>query len=102
MSESKGKKTKKKSINAVMGMQSKRAKTNTPEPTQITTPDEPKELPKGSEGGLRKSPRITVTISRSTYDELHTEVERQKDAGERGSMSEFVDKAIRKALKLKS
>lgn len=78
--------TKKKSINDVMGMQSKGNKTAT----------------KGSEGGTRKSPRITVTIGRETYDVLHTEMEKQKDLGRKGSMSQFVDDAIRAALGLEN
>ncbi len=82
-------KKQKKSINDVMGMQSKGKKTAT-------------DTVKGSEGGTRKSPRITVTIGRETYDVLHAEMEKQKDLGRKGSMSQFVDDAIRKALELDS
>ena len=56
----------------------------------------------GLDKGRRTSPRINVTIQRNTYDALHTEMEIQKDNGLKGSMSAFIDEAIREKLKLDS
>ena len=62
-----------------------------------TNPPKPK-----SSATSRKSPRINITISLSTYKALQEEMKRRKDLELRANMSALIDEAIREKLQLKA
>lgn len=96
--------TKKKSLRDVKALQSKiseqpKISTSVSKKVKKVVSTKPNQVT-GLDHGKRKSPRINITISRNTFNALHTEMELQKDKGLKGSMSAFVDQAIREKLKL--